>query len=180
MTILTVPGLVVLALRRRWDLSLFCSAACGMQVLLIAGYPEWTGGWATGPRLLLPMLPFAFIPVAAVLADGGKAVSILATGLALVGVVLNFLCQSVGGRIPETISEPVSAAILPLWRGKIVPGWPPRNPFDRTVAGYVFPDRFQTAHGSSAWIQFLPLIGFLAVATILILSLPTRFWTRKT
>ena len=35
-------------------------------------YPEWTGGWSTGPRLLVPLLPFAMLPVASLLAVGGR------------------------------------------------------------------------------------------------------------
>jgi hypothetical protein len=38
-------------------------------VLLVnLSYPEWTGGWSTGPRLLVPLLPFAMLPVAGLLA----------------------------------------------------------------------------------------------------------------
>ena len=39
--------------------------------LVNLSYPEWTGGWSTGPRLLVPLLPFAMLPVAALLATGG-------------------------------------------------------------------------------------------------------------
>ena len=36
-------------------------------------YPEWTGGWSTGPRLLVPSIPFAMLPVAALLAGDSRA-----------------------------------------------------------------------------------------------------------
>ena len=32
-------------------------ACCAVFVVNLS-YPEWTGGWSTGPRLLVPLLPF--------------------------------------------------------------------------------------------------------------------------
>ena len=40
--------------------------------LVNVSYPEWTGGWSTGPRLLVPLLPFAMIAVAGALAAAGR------------------------------------------------------------------------------------------------------------
>ena len=69
--ILAVPGWVVLMLRpsmepgdrpARW----LCRGPARQPL-----YPEWTGGWSTGPRLLLPLIPFAMIPVAGLLAGRG-------------------------------------------------------------------------------------------------------------
>ena len=63
-------------------------------------YPEWSGGWSTGPRLLVPLLPFAMLPVLGLLTLGGRTVSVLTATLALWGVVLITLFVAVGGRIP--------------------------------------------------------------------------------
>ena len=72
-------------------------------------YPEWTGGWSTGPRLLVPLIPFAMLPVAALLAGDSrraKAATIIALVLALAGGALMLLFQSVGGAIPPDYGRP--------------------------------------------------------------------------
>ena len=51
------------------------ASACLAVFLVNLSYPEWTGGWSTGPRLLVPLLPFAMLPAAAVLAVGGRGVT---------------------------------------------------------------------------------------------------------
>jgi hypothetical protein len=38
--------------------------------LVNLSYPEWSGGWSTGPRLLVPLLPFAMLAVAGLIASG--------------------------------------------------------------------------------------------------------------
>ncbi len=66
--LLTVPGWIVLFVRRCWDLAIVTLLVVVAVVLVNLFYPEWTGGWSTGPRLLLPMIPFAMLAVAALLA----------------------------------------------------------------------------------------------------------------
>ena len=73
-------------------------------------YPEWTGGWSTGPRLLVPLLPFAVLPIAgllagdAVLSGGPRPGCALALSLAGATEMLSF--QGVGGRVPHDIADP--------------------------------------------------------------------------
>ena len=72
-----------------------------------SSYPEWTGGWSTGPRLLVPLLPFAMIPVAAALANGNRWSRVtLAAGLvlALAGGMLR-------GALREAVVREIGAAI---------------------------------------------------------------------
>ena len=72
--------------------------------LVNLSYPEWTGGWSTGPRLLVPLIPFAMIPVASLMAGGSrwaKLATIAAACLALIGGVEMLLFQGAGGRIPH-------------------------------------------------------------------------------
>ena len=55
------------------------SASAVAAIFLVnLSYPEWTGGWSTGPRFLVPLLPFAMLPVAAWLAVGGGWATIAA------------------------------------------------------------------------------------------------------
>ena len=54
------------ALRRRLpDLAYFALAMVAIRALVIATRSDWYGGWALGPRHLVPVLPFAILPLAA-------------------------------------------------------------------------------------------------------------------
>ena len=86
--LLTVPGWIVCWRRRAWDLAIVTLLVVAVVVLVNLSYPEWTGGWSTGPRLLLPLIPFAMLPVAALLADEsrlGRVATAAAVLLALCG-----------------------------------------------------------------------------------------------
>ena len=62
------------------------AAIIASAFLVNLSYPEWSGGWSTGPRLLVPMFPFAMLPVAALLAVGGRSATAIAAILAVAGV----------------------------------------------------------------------------------------------
>jgi hypothetical protein len=116
------------------------SAAVVAAVFLVnLSYPEWTGGWSTGPRLLVPLIPFAMLPVAALLAVGGRSATLAAVILTLAGAVLMLLLQGVGARIPNPIEDPLFDAVFPLWRGDPLPGWATGGRFTRSVVVLLFP-----------------------------------------
>ena len=86
--LLTVPGWVVLIARRCWDLAAVTFSVVVAVLLVNLFYPEWTGGWSTGPRLLRADLPFAMLPVAALLAGESRPAMLaawIALSLALAG-----------------------------------------------------------------------------------------------
>jgi hypothetical protein len=130
--ILALPGWVALLWRRQRSLAVVSFLVCASVLLVNLGYPEWTGGWSTGPRLLVPLIPFAMIPVAGLLAQPGrwgKALTLIAVGLALVGGVEMLLFQGAGGRIPNEVAdaegksripllEPFRDGVWPLWTGE--------------------------------------------------------------
>jgi len=52
------------ALRRRLPVvTWFIAAMIGVRALAIATRSDWYGGWALGPRHLVPVLPFAVVPL---------------------------------------------------------------------------------------------------------------------
>ena len=105
---LTPPGLIVMAAHRKLQGPAVVIGLTMVAVMLMnLSYPEWTGGWTTGPRLLVPLLPFAMLPVAALLGVGGRGVTALAIALALAGGALILMFQAVGGRIPDGIARPL-------------------------------------------------------------------------
>jgi MFS family permease len=173
--LLTIPGLIVLMVRRFFGMAVVCTGAIAAVLLVNLSYPEWSGGWSTGPRLLVPMLPFAMLPVARLLAVGGRATIALAAILALVGAVVIFLFQGVGARVPNPIdavppgyvdplAEPLTRAVLPLWRGEPLPGWAFGNRFSRNLATMARPEAIKALPASWQWVQFAPLVVFQALA----------------
>ena len=70
--ILAPPGFVALLVRRFFGLAVVAASTVAAVFLVNLSYPEWSGGWSTGPRLLVPMLPFAMLGVAGLLAVGGR------------------------------------------------------------------------------------------------------------
>ncbi len=43
----------------------FCLALVATRLVFVASRSDWWGGWAIGPRFLIPLLPFALLPLAA-------------------------------------------------------------------------------------------------------------------
>ncbi len=127
-TLLVPFGLVELSRRRLWGMAIVSLAAMGAVFMVNLSYPEWTGGWSTGPRLLVPMLPFALLPVAGLLARGSRAVVVTASCLTIAGAVLMLGFLGVGARIPQYFEDPLLQVIWPLWSGGSVPNWTGRRP----------------------------------------------------
>jgi hypothetical protein len=156
--ILAVPGWIALLVMRRWGTAVVSFLVCLVVFLVNLSYPHWSGGWSTGPRLLVPLLPFAMLPVAALLAVGGRGLTAVAVGLAMIGGALMLLFQGVGGRIPHDLTDPLLGIVWPLWRGDPVPPWWLGGRFDHTIVAWVWPQTSQT------WLQFIPLVAFQVAA----------------
>jgi hypothetical protein len=156
--ILAVPGWIALLVMRRWGTAVVSFLVCLVVFLVNLSYPHWSGGWSTGPRLLVPLLPFAMLPVAALLAVGGRGLTAVAVGLAMIGGALMLLFQGVGGRIPHDLTDPLLGIVWPLWRGDPVPPWWLGGRFDRTIVAWLWPQTSQT------WLQFIPLVAFQVAA----------------
>ena len=174
--VLSPIGWVLLAIQRRWSLC-WVSLLVSCSVLLVnLSYPEWTGGWSTGPRLLVPLLPFAMIPIAAMLAAKPRIATPAVTALALAGFIAMTLFQGVGGRIPPApenvaidspYAHPLRQVVWPMWRGDPLPPWKERVRFDRNLVSKAWGKSIDDLAPGRRWMQFLPLI----VGQILSISL---------
>ena len=157
--LLTVPGLVALAVRRFWGMAIVTTLTMAAVFLVNLSYPEWTGGWTTGPRLLVPLLPFAVLPIAALLAVGGRATAGIALALALVGGVVILLFQGVGARVPDPIARPLIDAVWPLWRGDTpLPGWVFGRRFAINLVELAWPKAVASLPPTAAWLPFAVLV----------------------
>src|SRR5262249_36938087 len=161
--VLSVPGWAVLLLRRRWAVAIVSFLVSASVLLVNLCYPEWTGGWSWLPPVLVPLIPFAMIPVAALLGEGGpwrKPLGFLAAGLAAVGGAEMLLFQAAGGRIPHGFADPFTEAVWPLWTGQNPhPSWRMGERFCRNAVSEFMGNRI--AQLGPAWepIQFLPLVA---------------------
>ncbi|AGA25924.1 hypothetical protein Sinac_1545 [Singulisphaera acidiphila DSM 18658] len=156
--IFAIPGWIVLANRREWGMAVV-SAATALAIFLVnLSYPEWTGGWSTGPRLLVPLFPFAMLPVAATLAAGGVLTTWIAVGLALAGGVLMLLFQGIGAHVPQFIADPLLDVVLPLWSGADLPPWWVSGRFARNLVGLLMPGRLAQLPERWQGLQFAPLV----------------------
>lgn len=160
---LSLPGWGALGVRRLWGMACVSALAVLAVFVVNVSYPEWSGGWSTGPRLLLPLLPFAMLPVAALLARGGRGTLATAIVLILAGGGLMLLFLGVGGRIPHqypggALRDPLLQVVWPLWRGDPIPAWWIGGRFVRNLAVLVFPGEIAALSPRIQWVQFLPLI----------------------
>ena len=126
-------------------------------------YPEWTGGWSTGPRLLVPLLPFAMLPVAGLLAVGGRWAAAVGVGLAVAGGALMLLFQGAGGGVPQYVEDPIGA-VWSIWRGDPLPAWRYGRRFERTIVAWIWPGAVEGLPPRLRWVQFLPLVAFQVIA----------------
>ena len=162
-------------------------SACVAVFLVNLSYPEWTGGWCTGPRLLVPLLPSAMLGVAALLAGELSQIRrclVAAAGLlALAGFCVNLACQGIDARIPdalgpEPVDRPLSQVVAPLWTGQELPPWREGQRFGRNLVNLAAPwvnDNSRLAPDRH-WAQFIPLLLFQAVGVGALFLWP---WSNK-
>jgi hypothetical protein len=155
-------GLVSLGKHGRWGVAVVAAAAMSAVFLVNLSYPEWTGGWSTGPRLLVTLLPFAMLPVAAWLGDGGKVAVWTVGALGVCGAALMLLFVGVGGRIPQYYPDPLFDPVWSLWQGRDVPGWVGAR-FARTAVAWLSPGLIAHLPERLRWLQFVPLVAVQAL-----------------
>ena len=98
-------------------------------LLFNSGYYMWWGGWASGPRLLCPAVPFLAAPLAFWLAKTDSKNLVVFSTLLAVSLALNFMIVSVDPQVPTGLDDevelnprisdnlpcPVFAALLPAF-----------------------------------------------------------------
>lgn len=82
-------------------------------VLVNSGYHYWHGGYSTGPRHIVPALPFvslAFVPLWDAAGRAGRWVLGILAG---VSAVLSLVCATVDMTAPERIQNPLLEYLIP-------------------------------------------------------------------
>jgi hypothetical protein len=117
-----VPGLVVLARRGFRAEALTATATCLAYLLLNAGLVDWPGGWAMGPRYLIPALPFLALGAMGLVVAwpaGSRARRVLAWcgGIAAVlSASLMLMGTAVRPDVPLTVDRPFQEFLIPSFR----------------------------------------------------------------
>lgn len=121
-----LPGLVALGRAGRRLEAVLCAAVFAAYLLLNAGLVDWHGGWAMGPRYLIPAIPFLAVgAMGLVLAT--PAGSLARRGLAGAGAALAALSivvmlagTAVRPEVPLTETRPFRGYVFPLLaRGRV-------------------------------------------------------------
>jgi hypothetical protein len=109
-----VPGTVLLAHRHRRETSV-CVVAVVAFLWLNASIPPWHGGWAAGPRYLVPMLPFLAILAGGVFLSKRARLELTTAVLVLAvfSVVNMFAATAVKPEVPTDEPRPYAHLIWP-------------------------------------------------------------------
>ncbi len=167
---LTPFGLIAVWRHHQRGMAVTTLAVMIAVFLVNLSYPAWTGGWTTGPRLLVPLLPFALLPVAGLLAVAGRWTTPLALVLAISSFVVLFLFVGVGGQAPQFLDDPLLQFVWPRWRGERVPLVPGDEFFARNVVMLApWSVTGITNVAGRGPIAFLPLAAVQVVAIALML-----------
>jgi 4-amino-4-deoxy-L-arabinose transferase-like glycosyltransferase len=113
--------LAFIGLWRMWKenqrpLAVLVGSICATLVLYNASYVMWTGGFAIGPRHLIPMLPFLCLPVAwALQAASARRPWRAGAAVLIIVSVANVWIHTLGGPDfpPETAMRPLTQYALP-------------------------------------------------------------------
>jgi len=120
--LLAIPGLLALRRRGGGSLALALSVVFGLSLFFVFGAAAWYGGWSYGPRLLVPVMGLAVLPVALGL-EWAREASLgprgllrgAALGLIAAGVVQNGLVHAFFREPPEHALNPLLDVVAPMW-----------------------------------------------------------------
>jgi hypothetical protein len=116
MLLLAFPGWLVLSRDRATRLIAWSSAGICLAIYLFAlTTVDWRGGWAFGPRYLVPLIPFACVGVAGCLrAPFLAAMRTLFVALALVGLLWGTLATATFALFPTEFANPCRSVLFPF------------------------------------------------------------------
>lgn len=157
-----VLGFTVLMRRREYGLLFVSAWSFGSMLLLNASHPTWTGGFATGPRYLLPALPFLMIPLAVLCGSDRRWV--WPVGIAgIIGMAIIAGCTAYGGRVPDLGQpggdNPLLELVLPAIRN---------GHLDKNAGKLMLAPLWSDLPAGLRWASLMPLLVFLVGMAILV------------
>jgi len=107
--LMALPGSFLFFKNKRWRPELlFCLGVSLFFIIFIAGFHGWHGGWAAGPRYLLPAFPWFFLLTGFSLTRFPKIFKVIG----LVSVLINLSITIVGNEIPLEVKNPLAEVVL--------------------------------------------------------------------
>ena len=117
---LAIPGAIAAAQTRAHEVAV-AVAAVALFLWLNASLPPraWHGGWAAGPRYLVPMLPFAALLAGAALklVQRERILVLAIVGLMLISTANMFAATAVKPEVPHGEPRPFSGFVWPRFLG---------------------------------------------------------------
>ncbi|MCU1228541.1 MAG: hypothetical protein JWO97_1425 [Acidobacteria bacterium] len=94
-----------------------CAIAGSIAIYFVAicAFNQWNGGWAFGPRYLLPIVPLFGIPMLAAMPLQSRRARALFIAAALFSVATNFLATAVDAMPPPGIDNPLVDYLAPAF-----------------------------------------------------------------
>lgn len=122
--LLTIPGLWLALRSRRRSAAIVAMTGFAAMFIVISSSVMWWGGFAVGPRYLLPGVPFLAVPLGATVAWINSrplrprlAGLAIVAGLAALSVTLIWATTFAGqGYPPDTQRDPLTSYVLPAMR----------------------------------------------------------------
>jgi hypothetical protein len=113
--LLAAPGAVVLLRdRARRPEGLVCAIVPLVLLALNASLGDWHGGWGTGPRHLVPALPFLALAAGGVFATRwARLAGIAAAPLVAVSIMLMLMATAVQPEVPRWYGRPFEQFVVP-------------------------------------------------------------------
>jgi hypothetical protein len=132
----------------------------------VASFKQWPGGWAFGPRYVLPIVPLLAIPMCCV---RGRVTGLVGLGLGLVSFAIQFVATAVSPMPSSSIVAPVQEYLVP----RFLAGETSVN--EQSIDERVPHRRYAPGSRESTWASFN--LGELAVGPSNTLSLlPLAIW----
>jgi hypothetical protein len=121
-----VPGLVFLYRQGRRAEAVVCGTVAALFLLLNAGLADWHGGWALGPRYLVPAIPFltvgamGLVPARAAGSAGRRALAAIGAMTVAFSIMMMLAGTAVRPEVPLTVRRPFQDYVFPLLaRGRL-------------------------------------------------------------
>ena len=116
-----LAGLVAMARDRSQRRVLITIAAiAGSYFAVIASFNGWDGGWAFGPRYVLPVVPFLGIPMLFALRSCPRPAIALWVAAALLSFAVHFIATSTDAMPSPSVHDPIGHYLLPaFFHGRI-------------------------------------------------------------
>lgn len=136
--LLSLVGIIVSFREERWRREVvLCSAVALLFTLFIASFHAWHGGSGVGPRYLVPVFPFLFVPAVFAYRRYPRAFS----AVGVVSLLINLSVTLVGNEIPRTVTHPLRDVIgKSLLEGRVSINPVPFSNFN------AYPNLYELAH----------------------------------